>query len=81
MKLTYFSLIALVAVSWHLLPLGAQVSTNSDELASLAQTLVAQQKLIDENQANIDKSLEVIREDLRQAKIYVSRSGKAKVSK
>ncbi len=65
-----------------MLPLGAQnTAGTSDELVPLVQSITAQQKLIDENQVSIDKSLATIQEDLRQAKIYVSRAGKAKGTK
>ena len=74
-------LIACGAVICLLLPLGAENSNVTDDLAPLVQTIAVQQKTIDENQAAIDKSLAVIQEDLRQAKIYVGRAGKAKASK
>ncbi|MEO7933847.1 MAG: hypothetical protein ABIT76_11885 [Chthoniobacterales bacterium] len=71
----------LASLAW-MLPLGAQSPAGtSDELVPLVQAITAQQKLIDENQASIDKSLATIQEDLRQAKIYVSRAGKAKGTK
>lgn len=68
-----------LALLLWMLPVGAQNAAGAnDELVPLVQSIVAQQKLIDENQTRIDKSLATIQEDLRQAKIYVSRAGKAK---
>jgi len=66
---------AVLLLAW-LLPVGAQNNAAiSDELLPLVQSLAAQQKTIDENQANIEKSLAVVQENVRQAKIYVSRAG------
>ena len=70
---------ALAGLLW-IVPLGAQ-NTGADELLPLTQAIAAQQKVIDENQTAIDKSLATIQEDLRQAKIYVGRVGKAKGTK
>ncbi len=58
-----------------LVPLGAQSTASNDELMPLVQSIAAQQKVIDQNQASIDKSLATIQENLRQAKIYISRAG------
>ena len=67
-------------VPW-ILPAVAQSNATSDELLPLLQTITAQQKLIDENQTNIDKSVSVIQENMRQAKIYISRAGAGKTAK
>ena len=75
----FISSFSIAGFLW-IVPLGAQTS-GADELLQLTQTIAAQQKNIDENQAAIDKSLAVIQEDLRQAKIYVGRVGKAKGAK
>lgn len=75
----FLTSIAIAGFFW-IVPLGAQ-NSGADELLPLTQAIAAQQKTIDENQAAIDKSLIIIQEDLRQAKIYVGRVGKAKGAK
>lgn len=85
MKPTLFlALAGICAVVWlaPFAPLGAQSAANSsEELAPLAAQIVDQQKVIDENQIAIEKSLALIQEDLRQAKIYVSRAGQGRAKK
>lgn len=64
-----------------ILPVDAQSNATNDELLPLLQSISAQQKLIDENQTNIDKSISTIQENMRQAKIYISRAGAGKAAK
>lgn len=67
----------LLALAIWLPPLGAQnESEPSAELLPIVQVLTQQQAAITENQMKIEASLARIQEDLRQSKIYASRSGK-----
>lgn len=84
MKKTYPVLMLVAGVftllPW-ILPVDAQSNATNDELLPLLQSISAQQKLIDENQTNIDKSISTIQENMRQAKIYISRAGAGKAAK
>lgn len=84
MKKTYPVLMLVAGVftllPW-ILPVDAQSNATNDELLPLLQFISAQQKLIDENQTNIDKSISTIQENMRQAKIYISRAGAGKAAK
>jgi len=53
-----------------------QSGSDSKSLASLIQEVQAQQKTITDNQAKIDEKLAAIAENLRQARIYISRGGR-----
>ena len=54
----------------------AQPGTDSKALGTLIQEVQAQQKTIADNQAKIDEKLAAIAENLRQARIYISRGGR-----
>ncbi|MEI8340391.1 MAG: hypothetical protein WCH43_02515 [Verrucomicrobiota bacterium] len=53
-----------------------QPDAASKPLAALIQEVQAQQKTIADNQAKIDGKLATISENLRQARIYVTRGGR-----
>jgi hypothetical protein len=53
-----------------------QAGTDSKALGALIQEVQAQQKTIADNQVKIDEKLAAIAENLRQARIYISRGGR-----
>lgn len=53
----------------------AQADLSDSQLSTSLQEVQAQQKLISDNQAAIDTKLAAIQEQIRVARIYVSRSG------
>jgi hypothetical protein len=84
MKLSFPHLLltgAVLGVLVWMSPADAQETAPTDDLAPLVKTIIAQQQTINANQANIDKSLAAIQENMRQAKIYIGRSGSAKAAK
>ncbi len=58
-----------------LLGTSAAVHAEPDATAAVAQEVLLQQKVIADNQSKIDTKLAEIAEDLRVARIFVSRAG------
>ena len=77
---TYLPTLAIgAAIAAALMPGGSQAQTDSDTraLAALVQEVVAQQKVITSNQAQIDERIAAISEELRTARIFAGRAGGA----
>ena len=68
-----FSII-LTALVWHC-PARGESPADAKAVAVLVDEIVAQQKVIAENQLKIDKLMADLAEEIRLARIFVSRSG------
>lgn len=72
MKSFHLVLVAIAVLAWLASPLSVGQSTGAD---TLAQEVLAQHQQIVANQGKIDEKLAAIAEELRLAKIFVSRGG------
>ena len=79
-RIPYFLLAAAAAASLLSLPASSSGQAAGDDpvILSLISEVITQQTAILENQAKIDDKIATIAEDVRQARLFAARGGKAK---